>query len=80
MSSEIPPLSPLERDILRLLARARTNREIQGELGLTPFTLSRVLSLLYRKSGVHPQGDPYTPQEIRARLVSWAVSLQFGTL
>jgi pimeloyl-ACP methyl ester carboxylesterase/DNA-binding CsgD family transcriptional regulator len=46
------PLSPRERDVLRLCAEGRTNDEIAAALTLSPRTVERHLSNIYLKLGV----------------------------
>jgi DNA-binding CsgD family transcriptional regulator len=46
------PLSPREVEVLRLLARGRTNREIAGELGISERTVDRHVSNLFAKLDV----------------------------
>jgi len=46
------PLSPRERDVLRLCADGRTNDEIAAALTLSPRTVERHLSNVYLKLGV----------------------------
>jgi DNA-binding CsgD family transcriptional regulator len=46
------PLSPREIEVLRLLARGRTNREIAGELGISERTVDRHVSNLFAKLDV----------------------------
>lgn len=49
---EGPPLTAVERRIVRLVSEGRTNRELAAELHLGQKTLERRLSALYRKLGV----------------------------
>ncbi len=42
------PLSPREREVLQLIARGSTNREIAAELYLSPHTIKEHTSSLYR--------------------------------
>jgi DNA-binding NarL/FixJ family response regulator len=44
-----PPLSPRQRDIVRLLARGMTNKEIATELGLTAKTVDGYRALIMDK-------------------------------
>jgi DNA-binding NarL/FixJ family response regulator len=46
-------LSPRERDVLRLVARGATNREIAGELSLGEETVKTLLARSCAKLGVH---------------------------
>lgn len=50
-------LSPRERDVLRLVARGATNREIAGELGLGHETVKTLLARSCAKLGVHGRRD-----------------------
>jgi DNA-binding NarL/FixJ family response regulator len=43
------PISGREREVLRLIAAGATNREIAGELFLSPHTVKEHTSALYRK-------------------------------
>ena len=45
-------LTPREVDVLVLLARGQTNKEIAGELGISPKTVSAHLERVYAKAGV----------------------------
>jgi LuxR family maltose regulon positive regulatory protein len=47
------PLTDRERDILRLLAEGRSNREIGAMLFLAPGTVKSYTYSLYGKLGVH---------------------------
>jgi DNA-binding NarL/FixJ family response regulator len=47
-----PALSPREREVLDLMARGATNREIADALHLSPHTIHEHTSGLYRKLGV----------------------------
>jgi DNA-binding CsgD family transcriptional regulator len=46
------PLSPREIEVLRLVARGGTNREVAGELFVSEHTVARHLSNIYTKIGV----------------------------
>ena len=46
------PLSPRERDVLRLCADGKTNEEIATALTLSPRTVERHLSNVYLKLGL----------------------------
>jgi HD-GYP domain-containing protein (c-di-GMP phosphodiesterase class II)/DNA-binding CsgD family transcriptional regulator len=46
-------LSDREVDVLRLIARGRTNRQVAGELYLSPKTVGRHVEHVYAKLGVH---------------------------
>ena len=50
---DVEPLSPRERDVLRLCADGRTNDEIAAALTLSPRTVERHLSNIYLKLGVN---------------------------
>jgi DNA-binding NarL/FixJ family response regulator len=50
-------LSPRERDVLRLVARGATNREIAGELGLGDQTVKTLLARSCAKLGVDARRD-----------------------
>lgn len=45
-------LTPREVDVLVLLARGQTNKQIAGELGISPKTVSAHLERVYAKAGV----------------------------
>nr|WP_246344553.1 LuxR family transcriptional regulator [Conexibacter arvalis] len=51
-AADAVPLTPQERQIARLVADGRTNREIAAALHLGEKTLERRLTRLYRKAGV----------------------------
>ena len=46
------PLSPRERQVLRLMANGRTNREIAAELGIGGETVKTMVSRIFAKLGV----------------------------
>lgn len=50
-------LTAREREILNLLARGRSNREIAEELFITPKTVKNHLSRCYEKLDVHSRGE-----------------------
>jgi DNA-binding NarL/FixJ family response regulator len=50
-------LSEREREVLGLVAAGRTNREIAGELYLSPHTVKEHTSALYRKLGARNRAD-----------------------
>jgi two-component system response regulator DesR len=52
-----PPLTERERDVLALVARGATNREIAAELYLSPYTVKEHTSALYRKLGVRNRAE-----------------------
>jgi DNA-binding CsgD family transcriptional regulator/pimeloyl-ACP methyl ester carboxylesterase len=51
------PLSPREREVLRLLAAGESNRQIARRLGLSPHTVERHVANLYRKIGARGRAD-----------------------
>jgi DNA-binding CsgD family transcriptional regulator len=51
------PLSPRERDVLRLLLTGETEKEIAQGLGLTPATLHQYVVGVLRKFGAHSRTD-----------------------
>jgi DNA-binding NarL/FixJ family response regulator len=61
-------LSPRERQVLELLSQGRTNREIAGELGITPRTASTHIAAIYRKLGVSGRVDA-TRRALELRLI-----------
>ena len=52
-----PPLSEREREVLEAIAGGATNREIAGELFLSPHTVKEHTSSLYRKLGVRNRAE-----------------------
>ena len=52
-----PALSPREREVLDLMARGATNREIAAALHLSPHTIHEHTSTLYRKLGARNRAD-----------------------
>jgi len=52
-----PDLSPREREVLDLIARGSTNREIAAALHLSPHTIHEHTSTLYRKLGARNRAD-----------------------
>jgi len=52
-----PPLTVRERDVLELVARGATNREIAANLYLSPHTVKEHTSALYRKLGVRNRAE-----------------------
>ena len=52
-----PPLTGRERDVLELVARGATNREIAADLFLSPHTVKEHTSALYRKLGVRNRAE-----------------------
>jgi two-component system response regulator DesR len=57
VSQPEPPLSGREREVLELIARGATNREIAGELFLSPHTVKEHTSALYRKLGARNRAE-----------------------
>jgi two-component system response regulator DesR len=51
------PLTDRERDVLALVARGATNREIAADLFLSPHTVKEHTSALYRKLGVRNRAE-----------------------
>jgi DNA-binding NarL/FixJ family response regulator len=51
------PLSPRERDALRLVARGSTNREVAIELDVAPETVKTLLARTYAKLGVRRRAE-----------------------
>lgn len=51
------PLSPMEREVLRLLARGRTTREIAAELVIATSTADRHITHIYTKLGVRNRAE-----------------------
>lgn len=51
------PLSPRERDVLRLLLTGAAEREIAGALGLTPATTHQYVVALLRNFGAHSRAE-----------------------
>lgn len=49
--TELPSLTPRERDVLALLARGYSNKEIARDLGLSPDTVKDHLGRLFAKLG-----------------------------
>jgi DNA-binding NarL/FixJ family response regulator len=52
-SARIDPLTPRERQIVALIAQARTNEEIAAELGISPKTVGRHRANVLDKLGMH---------------------------
>jgi two-component system response regulator NreC len=56
-SGQVPPLSPREREVLELLARGHTNREIAARLSLSVKTVETHRSRLSDKLNLHRRAD-----------------------
>jgi two-component system response regulator DesR len=52
-----PMLTEREREVLDLIARGSTNREIAQRLYLSPHTVKEHTSVLYRKLGARNRAD-----------------------
>jgi pimeloyl-ACP methyl ester carboxylesterase/DNA-binding CsgD family transcriptional regulator len=50
-------LTPRELQVLRLIARGRSNREIAGDLALAERTVARHITNIYTKIGAHGKAD-----------------------
>jgi DNA-binding CsgD family transcriptional regulator len=55
-ASELPPLSPREREVLELLARGAAYKEIAGHLALSIETIRMNVKHIYTKLHVHSRG------------------------
>jgi len=55
-----PPLSEREREVLEAIASGATNREIAGELFLSPHTIKAQMRSTYRKLGVSSRNQAVT--------------------
>jgi DNA-binding CsgD family transcriptional regulator/pimeloyl-ACP methyl ester carboxylesterase len=55
--ASLSPLSPRESEVLRLIARGRTNQQIADELVLSVRTVERHITNLYAKLGAHGKAD-----------------------
>jgi len=53
----VSPLTPRERDVLRLVARGRTSRDIAAELSLSIRTVGRHITNIYSKIGARTRAD-----------------------
>lgn len=51
------PLAPRERDVMRLIARGLTTRQVAGELGIGDETVKTPLKRAYAKLGAHRRAD-----------------------
>ena len=56
-TSVVPPLSRRERQVLELLARGHTNREVAQRLTLSVKTIETYRSRLNDKLGLHSRAD-----------------------
>jgi len=56
-SNRIDLLTPRERDCLRLVAKARSSKEIAQELGLSPYTVDEYVKSAVSKLGVRNRRD-----------------------
>ncbi len=54
------PLSPRERDVLRLIAKGRTNREAAAELGIGQESVKKLLQRAFAKLGVSRRAEAVT--------------------
>ncbi len=52
-----PPLSPREFELLQLLARGYSNRQVAAALSLSPHTVGDHVKSIYRKLGVSSRGE-----------------------
>ena len=55
--SETTPLSPREQEVLMLLSKGYSNKEIAGQLGLGLETVQSYLKQIYRKMHVHSRSE-----------------------
>ena len=51
------PLSEREQEVLSLIATGSTNKEIAGQLHLSPHTVKEHTSAIYRKLGVRNRAE-----------------------
>jgi DNA-binding NarL/FixJ family response regulator len=56
-ASELPQLSPREREVLELLARGAAYKEIAGHLALSIETIRMNVKHIYTKLHVHSRGE-----------------------
>jgi DNA-binding NarL/FixJ family response regulator len=54
---ELNSLTARESEVLDLLARGLTNKDISGQLGITPHTVNGYLKGIYEKLHVHSRGE-----------------------
>jgi DNA-binding CsgD family transcriptional regulator len=73
ISRDLPEFTPLEQEVLPLIAEHRTNELIRLRLGLNDYQLARALTSIYRKTGVHRPKEAFIPSETRQALVEWAL-------
>jgi DNA-binding NarL/FixJ family response regulator len=66
--ARVDPLTPREREIVALIAQARTNDEIAGELGISAKTVGRHRANILDKLGMHDRVQ-LTRYAVRRRLV-----------
>lgn len=71
MTGRKPTLTPTERQVLLLVVGGLSNYQIRERMGLGIYALPRHLNQLYRKSGIHRPGQPYTPAQVRQALIAW---------
>jgi DNA-binding NarL/FixJ family response regulator len=71
MTNQQPVLSPLEREVLRLVSAGLPNSLIRAQLRLSRSLMAQVLDRLYRESGLHPAQERSVPSELRERLSDW---------
>jgi DNA-binding CsgD family transcriptional regulator len=60
-SKRVPALTPLQREVLRLVAEGRTNAEIADRLGVTPGTVGTQVGRILDRLGL----------ECRAEIAPW---------
>jgi DNA-binding NarL/FixJ family response regulator len=61
-------LSPRERQVLRLVARGRTNREIAADLGVGPETVKTLLARAFAKLGAHRRAEAVATAQAKGLL------------
>ncbi len=52
MARRLPPLTPRQKQVLRLVARARTNKEIAANLKISRATVKRHMEIILRRLGL----------------------------